>query len=209
MSYKLYQQTMKRLSQTLSDKFSISIHYSDKADSSDQSVVIPLVMSRQTAGHLQIHPSVSTERLDEIYNHVQWTLNSLESLFQEYKVPFQSNEGFPIWFPSLEAERALKASLDVYEKSALRSFVHLHASFFDSGFFSADLKQTLIFISDAEQLSREYQLFLAHHLRANKAGPSLIFSSSLSLESTKKRIVPSLMECFTSYWYSSDEWLNK
>ena len=210
MSYELYQQTMKRLSQTLSDKFSIPIHYSDKASSSDQSIVIPLVMSHQTAGHLQVHPSVSTERLDEIYSHVQWTLNSLENLFQKYGVPFQSNEeSFPIWFPSLEAQRALKVALDVYEKSALRSFVHLHASVFDSSFFSVDLRQTLIFISDAEQLSREDQLFLAHYLRTNKTGPSLVFSSSLSLESAKKRIVPSLMECFTSHWYSSGEWLNK
>ncbi len=208
MSYDLYQQTMKRLSQTLSDKFSIPIHYSDKVSSVDQSVVIPLVISRQTAGHLQVHPSISTERLDEIYNHVQWTLNSLEDLFQKHGVPFQSNEeSFPVWIPSLDVQRALKVALDFYERSALKSFVHLHSSVFDSSFFSSDLKKTLIFISDAEQLSREDQLFLAHYLRTNKEGPSLIFSSSLPLESTKKKIVPSLMECFTSHWYSSKEWL--
>ncbi|MDE0150911.1 MAG: hypothetical protein OXK80_00220 [Bdellovibrionales bacterium] len=209
MSYELYQQTMKRLSQTLSDKFSIPIQYSDQAGSSAPSVIIPLVISRQTAGHLQVHPSVSTERLDEIYNHVQWTLNSLEELFQKHGVSFQSNEkNFPIWLPSLEAKRALKVALDMYERSSLKSFVHLDASVFDSSFFSADLKQVLIFISSAEQLSREDQLFLAHYLRTNKAGPSLIFSSSLPLESAKKMIVPSLMECFTSYWRHSEEWVN-
>lgn len=201
MSFDLYQQTMKKLSQTLSDKFSISIHYSEKAGSSNKSVVIPLFISHQTAGHLQIDPSVSEERLDEIYDHVQWTLNSLEDLFQEHGVPFQSNTAnFPVWIPSLEAGRALKVALDFYEKSALQSFVHLHASTFDSSFFSADLKRTVIFISDAEQLSKENQLFLAHYLRTNKEGPALVFSSSLSFKSVKKKIVPSLMECFTSQW---------
>jgi len=209
VSYQLYQQTMRKLGQTLSDKFSIPIQYSEKVSSSEQSVIIPLVISRQMAGHLQVHPSVSTERLDEIYNHVQWTLNSLEDLFQKYEAPFRSNEeSFPIWFFSLEGTRALKAALDIYEKSTLRSFVHLHASVFDCGFFSADLKQVLIFISDAEQLSKEDQVFLAHYLRTHKTGPSVIVSSSLSLESSKKKIVSSLMGCFNSCWEHSNEWLN-
>ena len=210
MSYDLYQQTMERLSRTLSDKFSIPIRYSNQAGSQSSSVVVPLIISRQTAGHLQVDSSVSTERLDEIYHHVQWTLSSLEDLFQKHGVSFQSREeSFPIWISSLSDQRALKTALDFYEKSFLRSFVHLQASVFDTGFFSSDLKKTLIFISSAEQLSKENQLFLAHYLRTNKKGPSLIFSSSLSLESAQKKIVPSLMECFNSHWHSSDKRLDR
>ena len=216
MSYHLYQQTMQKLSQTLSGKFSVPISFSDQARSqanqAKANVVIPLFISRQQAGHLQVDSSISTERLDEIYTHVQWTLNSLESLFQKYDIPFHSNEdSFPIWIPSLQTQRALKVALDFYERSSLSSFVHLDASVFDSHFFSSDLKKTLIFISSVDQLSKENQLFLAHYLRTNKTvtGPSLIFSSSLSLESAKKKIVPSLVECFTSQWYSFDEWLDR
>ena len=206
MSYELYQQTMKRLSKTLSDKFSLPIHFSDKAQVSDQKVIIPLFMNRQQAGRLQVDPSISTENLDEIYSHVQWTLNSLESLFQKHDIPFHSSkESFPIWISDLETQRALKVALDVYEKSSFNSFIHLHASVFNSDFFSSELKQTLIFISSIEKLSKEDQLFLAHYLRTGQTGPSLIFSSSLSLESAQKNIVPSFMECFTHYWHNSSE----
>ncbi len=210
MSYDLYQQTMKRLSQTLSDKFSIPIRYFNRPGPQSTSIVIPLILSRQTAGHLQVDSSVSTELLDEIYHHVQWTLSSLEDLFQKHGVSFQSREeSFPVWISALSDQRALKTALDFYERSCLRSFVHIHASVFDAGLFSSDLKKTLIFISSAEQLSKESQLFLAHYLRTNKEGPSLIFSSPLSLEPAQKKIVPSLLECFTSHWYSSDERLNR
>ena len=206
MSYELYQQTMKRLSQTLSDKFSLPIHFSDKVQASDQKVVIPLFINRQQAGRLQVDPSISTENLDEIYNHVQWTLNSLENLFQKHNISFHSREEiFPIWISTLEDQRALKVALDFYERSFLNSFIHLHASVFNSNFFSSDLKQTLIFISSIEKLSKEDQLFLAHYLRTGQTGPSLIFSSSLSLNSAQKKIVSSLMECFTYYWHNSSE----
>ena len=206
MSYELYQQTMKRLSQTLSDKFSLPIHFSDKAQSSDQKWVIPLFINRQQAGRLQVDPSISTEGLDEIYSHVQWTLNSLEGLFQKYGIPFHSSEeNFPIWISTLETQQALKVVLDFYERSSLNSFIHLHASVFNSEFFSPDLKKTLIFISSIEILSKENQLFLAHYLRTGQEGPSLILSSVLSLESVQKKIVPSLMECFTHYWHNGSE----
>lgn len=210
MSYELYQQTMKRLSQTLSDKFSLPIHFSDTAKSFHSSpVVIPLFISRQQAGHLHIDPSISKEGLDEIFSHVQWTLNSLEGLFQKYDIPFRSDEeNFPFWISSFEFQRALKVALDFYERSSLNSFIHIHADVFDSSFFSSDLKKTLVFISSAEKLSKEDQLFLAHYLRTDKTGPSLIFSSSLPLESAQKKIVPSLLECFNFYGYSSEEWLD-
>ena len=200
---------MKQLTQTLSHKFEIPMHYSNvsqlrflkknkKWQFTNERAIIPLFMNDKTAGCIQIQSKVKDQRLNEIYDHIQWTINSLEKIFQEYEVQFFVQSEFPVFISDISSENALKVALDLYEQSPAQSFIHFKASVFDSSFFSEDIKNILILISNIEELSQENQEFLSDYLTKKNQESLVIFSSSSSLELSQDKIKHSLMQCLNS-----------
>ena len=209
MSYELYKKTMKQLTKTLSHKFDIPMNYSNasqlrflekdkKWQLDHEKAIIPLFMNEKTAGCIQIQSKIKDPLLNEIYDHVQWTLHSLEKIFKNHGVEFSFQNDFPIFIPLLSSDDAIKVALDLYEKSEAVSFIHFTASVFNPSFFSEDMKSTLILISNMEDLSQENQEFLSDYLTKNEEGPLVIFSSVLDWESLQKKVNTSLMQCLNS-----------
>ena len=206
-----YQNSIKKLSQTLSQKFGVSIDYSQNPlPDLEQNKwnkkegfrsVIPLSVNKNPLGHIQVPSSLNDGVLDEIYLHTHWLINSLEDLSWKYGgEKFLQHQNFPLFIQSANNEKALNCILNIYEKSSAVSFIHCLPQDFNKNLFTKELKGALVFVSNLRLLSRENQLFLSHYLRTKKEGPFSAVSDEFSLEEAleKKEILPSLIECFKS-----------
>ena len=203
MFYELYQQTMEQLTKTLSYKFCIPVSYSKelrflkknkKWQLDKNQAIIPLLMNKKTAGCIQVQSYVEPQKLNEIYDHVQWTLNSLEKIFQEHGVT-AVNE-FPLFIPQSSAQEALSIAMHLYEKSSAQAFIHCDSRSFDSSFL--EMENTLILISDMEELSEDNQKVLSDYLKKDDSNLFLVFSSSLPIELFQEKIPSALMRCLNS-----------
>ena len=203
MFYELYRQTIEQLTKTLSYKFSIPVSYSKelrflkknkKWQLEKNQAIIPLSLNEKTAGCIQVQSYVEPQQLNEIYNHVQWTLNSLEKIFQDHGVT-AVNE-FPLFIPQSSIKEAFPVAMHLYENSSAQAFIHCDSHSFDPSFL--EMENTLIFISDIESLSKENQKVLSDHLQKNNPKLLLVMSSSLPSELSQEQISSSLMQCLNS-----------
>ncbi len=203
MFYQLYEQTMRQLTQTLSHKFEIPVSYSSVSQLrflkknkrwqlEKEQFIIPLF---KTGGCIQIQSKVKDQQLDEIYDHVQWTLSSLEKVFQEHGVSLFDQNNFPVFIPNSSIQDSVQIALSLYENSSAQAFIHLNARVFDPSLLAEDMHNTLILISNIEELSDQNQKFLSEYLTKNDQGPLLVISSTLPCELFQKKIQSSLMQC--------------
>ncbi len=206
---------MKRLSQSLEEKWQIPVKYfqqsyptqhSKKWLKKENETIFPLSMDFQTAGHIKVSSQLNEDQTNKAYHLIQWTLDSLGDVFKKCNTSFYSGskEIYPLLIQSVDPQISLKQVYELYEKSPARSFIHCHSKVFDRSLFSSHLDQTLIFISELSALSKENQLFLSHFIRnsfQNKKTPLVVGSvANFSDEiKTDSKIIPSLLESFVSF----------
>ena len=215
MSHQLYQQTIQQLSRSLEKKWKKPVEYlqqsypalyCDKWLEKNNETIFPLLMNFQTAGHIKVASRLNTDQLNTTHHLIQWTLQSLEDVFKQYNTQFytDSKEIYPLLIQSEDEPSSLKQAYELYEQSPARSFIHCHAQVWDRSFFSAPLDQTLIFISDLPQLSKENQMFLSHFIRTsvqNGKTPLIVSSIKEPFYELKRnsQILDSLLENFVSF----------
>ena len=215
MSHQLYQQTIQQLSRSLEKKWkkpveylqqSYPVPYYSKWIEKNNETIFPLLMNFQTAGHIKVASRLNTDQLNTTRHLIQWTLKSLEDVFKQYNTQFytDSKEIYPLLIQSEDESSSLKQAYELYEQSPARSFIHCHARVWERSFFSDHLGQTLIFISELSQLSKENQMFLSHFIRTSvQAGktPLIIGSIKEPFYELKKnsQILDSLLENFVSF----------
>ena len=212
MSYPLYQQTMKKLSQSLRQTLKVPVEYVENVYSSkeahglekDQEVIFPLSINLKKAGHIKVSSHLSKEQLRNVHSIIEWTLASLSHIFHKHNTSIydHSHKAYPLIIQTNDEALALKKACRLYEKSKAQSFIHLRADHFQRYLCDSELNQTLIFISHLNNLSKEDQLFLSHFLRTSHPTPLIIGSVDQSLDSIQKSriLLPSLLEHFVSFW---------
>ena len=215
MSHQLYQQTMEKLSCSLEQKWQKPVKYlkqsypalyCDKWLEKNNETLFPLLMDFQTAGHIKVDSRLNMEQLNTTCHLIQWTLQSLKDVFKRHNTQFYagSKEIYPLLIQSENEPSSLKQAYELYEQSPARSFIHCHAQVWERSFFSDCLDQTLIFISNLSQLSKENQMFLSHFIRTsvqNGKTPLIVGSVGESFYELKKKvqILDSLLETFVSF----------
>lgn len=206
MSLHLYKDTMEQLSHLLSYKLQKPVSFSQKsvpiasdlkwASSEDESnFLFPINMNLIPSGHLQVDSSVGKQHLNEIFSMIQWTLMSLEEILEKYNIKISSNLSLnPVLLQDLPNKNAVDLAHDVYENSQAQFFIkHNDDEALNRSVFSAELKQTLIFISDLASLNHEDQVFLSHYLSSRNSGPMILGATS-----SETKVLKSLLDSFSS-----------
>ena len=213
MPHHLYQQTMKKLSQSLENRLKTPVEYLKKSRpvqqkwiQKDNEIFFPLMLNWHTAGQIKVSAHLNESQIQTTLFLIQWTLDSLEKVFNKHNTCFYSGSKdiYPVLIDSADEYNSLQQACNLYEQSPASSFIHCHSAVFDRSLFSSSLSRTFIFISDLTELSKENQMFLAHFIRTSFQTveiPLIAGSVKYPLKEVVGRnlLLPSLVENFVSF----------